>query len=323
MMGMRIRATAGAFLITLCALAMGFAGSARAASSVGVAPFEKSGSGEPPDIATRLADRLTTAGVACTGPDQIGIPAVAEPAPAQVKTWSEGAGVDGIVFGRVTGIGSRFSVDVQLRSTETGEVVSVHVVEIDSAAAVDGAVAELARKVLEGLTVLETGAPVARASSTGAGKAPPAVAARPPARKTKKDDGFFGGDGSPLRITSEDLEARQAGGARHMIFTNNVKATRGDLVLTSTRLDAFYPKGSSRPDKIVATGNVKMDRDAGQARCQKMTYLQADGRIHCEGNAELVREGDRAKGDKIEWDLETDTIFIKGNADVLLIDEEE
>ena len=108
-----------------------------------------------------------------------------------------------------------------------------------------------------------------------------------------------------------------------MIFTNNVKATRGDMVLTSTRLDAFYPKGSSRPDKIVATGNVKMDRDAGQARCQKMTYLQADGRIHCEGNAELVREGDRAKGDKIEWDLETDTIFIKGNADVLLIDEEE
>jgi lipopolysaccharide export system protein LptA len=66
-----------------------------------------------------------------------------------------------------------------------------------------------------------------------------------------------------------------------------------------------------------------MDREGGKALCQKMTYLEADGRVHCEGNAQLVRDGDRAKGDKIEWDLETDTIFVKGNADVLLADEPE
>ena len=77
MMRKRIRAAVGAVSFAVCAVAVGSAGPAQAASSVGVAPFEKSGSGEPPDIATRLADRLTTAGVACTGPDQIGIPAVA------------------------------------------------------------------------------------------------------------------------------------------------------------------------------------------------------------------------------------------------------
>jgi len=323
----RIRATLGPVLPSILALLLLVApGASRAAGAVGVAPFERSGTGDPPDIATRLADRLTTAGVACTGPDRIGVPAVAQPEPAQVMTWAKGTGVDAIVFGRVTGIGSRFSVDTQLRSTETGEVVSVHVVEIDRPGAVDSAVAELTRKILEGLSALEGGAPVALASSSaapaGPGQAPP-VASRPPEPK-KKDGGLLGGGGGgPLRITSEDLEARNSGGARHMIFTRNVKATRDDTVLTAKRLDAFYPKGESRPDKIVATGDVVMDRDGGKALCEKMTYVESENRIHCEGNAQLLRDGDRAKGDKIEWDLETETIFVKGNADVLLVDEKE
>ena len=72
----------------------------------------------------------------------------------------------------------------------------------------------------------------------------------------------------------------------------------------------------------MATGNVVLIRDDGEAHCDKMTYVQGTQRVHCEGNSELVRDGDRARGDKIEWDLETDTIFIKGNADVLLSDSE-
>jgi len=307
----------------LTAMLLALPGTAVAGHSVGVAPFELGGTGNPPDLATLLADRLTTAGVECAGPDRIGVPAVADPEPAQVQSWSQGSGVDAIVFGRVTGIGSRFSVDVQLRSAATGEVVSVYVAEIGRPGGVDAAVAELTHKVLEGLTALDAAAapPAATVRPVSSDAAPaPAVAARPPARK-RKSDGFFGGGGAPLRITSDDLEARQSGGARHMIFTRNVRATREDMTLTADRLDAFYPKGSSRPNKIVATGQVVMNREDGEAHCKKMTYLKSDGRIHCEGNAELVRKGDRAKGDKIEWDLETDTIFVKGNADILLIDE--
>jgi lipopolysaccharide transport protein LptA len=285
----------------------------QAAKSVGVAPFERSGTGDPPPVATLLADRLVTAGVSCIGPDRLGVPAVAEPEPAQVQAWSEGIGVDAIVFGRITGIGTRFSVDLQLRSTETGEVVSVHVGEISRPGAVDAAVEELTRKVLEGLSAMEAGVPVAALAT------PAAVSARPSPSARKKDEGLFGG-GSPLRITSNDLEARQSGGARHMIFTDNVKAVRTDITLTARRLDAFYPKGSSRPEKLVATGNVVLTRSDGEAHCDKMTYVQGSQRVHCEGHSELVRDGDRARGDKIEWDLETDTIYIKGNADVLLSD---
>jgi len=297
--------------IGLCLAAVFAAGPARAAESVGVAPFEQGGAAGGPDVATLLAERLLTAGVETVGPDRIGVPAVAEPEPAQVRSWAEGAGVDAIVFGRVTGIGSKHSIDVEVRSTETGEVMSVHVVEMGSAGE-SAAVKDLASKVLQSLSN----------GGSGAAGAAPSVGSRPPASTRRRsggdDDGLFGGSGGPLRITSDDLEARQSGGARHMIFTDNVRATRGDLVLTSNRLDAFYPKGSSRPEKIVATGRVVMNRDGGEAHCTKMTYLESDGRIHCEGDAELVREGDRATGDKIEWDLETDTIFVKGNADVLL-----
>jgi len=297
------------------------AGPAWAASSVGVAPFERSGVGEPPDIATMLANRLITAGVACVGPDRIGVPAVAEPDAAQVQSWSKGTSVDGIVFGRVTGIGNRYSVDLQLRSSRTGEVVSVHVTEFPKGGDPGAAVNELVSKVLEGLSVLESGGSRRTTATAAAGPAPP-VAARPAPAPRRKDKGLFSGDGGPLRITSDDLEARQSGGARHMIFTNNVKATRADVNLTANRLDAFYPKGSNRPEKLVATGRVRLVRNSGEARCQKMTYIDAEQRVHCEGDSELVRDGDRARGDKIEWDLETDTIFIKGNADVLLTDAE-
>jgi hypothetical protein len=185
----RIRSVVGAVLFLTCALAL--PGASRAAGALGVAPFERGGTGEPPDVATLLADRLTTAGVACTGPDRIGVPAVAKPEPAQVKAWSKGTDVEGIVFGRVTGIGNRFSIDTQLRSAETGEVVSAQVVEIDRPDGVDQAVADLARKVLEGLATLEGGTPVARASTSaaaaGAAPAAPPVASRPPATPKKKD----------------------------------------------------------------------------------------------------------------------------------------
>jgi len=339
-----------------------------AANSVGVAPFEKAGAGQPPEVATLLADRLLTAGVETVGPDRMGVPAVAEPESRQVMSWAEDSGVDVLVFGRVTGIGSRYSVDVQVRSARTGEVMSVHVAEISRPGAVGEAVDELARKVMEGLDAAPSagpraGRPVAasppaepaaassasipsplaqadsasavasepaparegRASaqapspSGGTSASPRAAASRPASSAADDGDGLFGG-GAPVRITSDTLEARQSGGARHMIFQNSVRATRDDLVLTSDRLDAFYPKGSSRPEKLVATGRVVMKRDDGEAHCSKMTYIDAQQMIHCEGNAELTRDGDVATGDKIEWDLETDTVFIKGNADVLLTD---
>lgn len=329
-------------ILSLIPLLPALAGRAAADRTVGVAPFERSGSGEPPEIATLLADRLLTAGVACVGPDRIGVPAVAEPEPAQVKAWSQASSVDAIVFGRITGIGNRFSVDARLRSARTGEVVSVYVAEIPPSGSVGTAVDELARKVLEGLASLDadtqpaaatassrtTPTASAAASSTAAASsaAPAPVGARPPAQARPRKQGakglFGSGDGAPLRITSDDLEARQSGGARHMIFTDNVKATRGETTLTANRLDAFYPKGSSRPEKLVATGRVVMKNDDGEAHCTTMTYVEAEQRVHCEGEgSQLVRSGDRARGDKIEWDLETDTIFVKGNADVLLIDE--
>jgi len=316
-----------AALLTLALILPVLAGPSRADRSVGVAPFERSGTGEPPEIASLLADRLLTAGVACVGPDRIGVPAVAEPEPAQVQAWSKASSVDAIVFGRITGIGNRFSVDARLRSARTGEVVNVHVAEIPPSGSVGAAVDELARKVLQGLAALDSEPRpiVAAATSTTTAAAP--VGARPPAQARPKETGakglFGSSDGAPLRITSDDLEARQSGGARHMIFSDNVKATRADMTLTSNRLDAFYPKGSSRPEKLVATGRVVLTRNDGEAHCTKMTYVEAEQRVHCEGEAELVRPGDRARGDKIEWDLETDTIFIKGNADVLLTEAED
>ncbi len=262
-----------------------------------------------PDFALLLAKRFLAAGVdPVVDPQNLGAPAEARPEAQAVQAWASRSGVAGIVVGSVTRLGARYSIDAQLRSGSDGAVVGTYVTETSAGDEAGGALTELADQMLADLRTLDATvpAPVAAAASS----------------RSENGSGASGGgtlfstSNGPIRIDSEQLEFDQSDGQRHFIFTDDVVATQDDVRLTSDRLDAYYPPGQSNPEKLVATGNVLMTREVGAARCREMTYLREEQRVICIGEpAELCQKKgqkvDWTRGPRIDWDLETDKIFVK------------
>jgi lipopolysaccharide transport protein LptA len=268
---------------------------------VGVAPFEvaaPSGS-EVPDFATLLADLLGTRGVGhIVGPGQLGAPANAEVEPTTARGWAESAAVDGVVVGRTTQLGTRFSVDVRLLSGDSGDVVDTYIAEVARSDQSTSAVAELADQVIAGLIALVA----------------PAEASAPPASR-----GAAGAQAhlrvfdrsAPISIKSQSLEAADVNGARRLVFTGDVNVVQDDITMTSNRLTADYPKGSSEPAQLVAEGAVRVIQGGQEARCDSGTFRRAEELLICCGNAELRDGASRVRGKCIEFNLANQTVRVE------------
>jgi lipopolysaccharide transport protein LptA len=308
-------------LLAICGLPRAAAGaeesssrasvSPKAPMAIGVAPFEvRAPEAEAvPDVGALLADRLATKGVdRVVGPSALGATAHAEPSDAEVRAWAAGAQVQALVVGRATRVGRQLALDAHLRAGASGAKIGTYVAEAPGADDVAAAVDRLASQVVEGWSAA-AGTPVA--------------AAPPPAKTPKRlsPDATLSEAGfdrnAPININSAELEAIQEdGGRRRFVFSGKVKVAQDNVTLTSDRLEAFYPSGTSQPDRLVATGHVVVSQENKRANCDQATYLSAQQRIFCRGNAELRQGEDVAKGQEIELHLDTQRMFIKGGATI-------
>jgi lipopolysaccharide export system protein LptA len=287
------------------------------AVTVGVAPFEKvAPSGDtPPDLCQLLAQRIGTLGVArVVGPDQLGAAALAEPDSDTVRAWASGAEVAAIAVGRTTRVGTQLSVDVRLRSGESGNVAGTYVAEILRPEQLGPAVDRLAAQIVDGTVAL-----------LAAGRSPPASVAGGSGSEDASSDsdrkslfalGAFDSS-EPLTIHSDALDAYQEEGMRRLVFTKNVRVTQADMTLSSDRLVAFYPEDGGEPDRLVADGRVVLVRGAREARCDHASYDRVARRLVCRGGAELRDGEDRLRGEVIEFEIESDRVVVSGGATIL------
>ena len=268
---------------------------------VGVAPFQVAApmGVEVPDYATLLADLLGTRGVGhIVGPGELGAPASADVDASVVRLLAEEAAVDGVVVGRTTQLGSRFSVDVRLLSADSGEVVDTYIAEIPRSDQTTSAVAGLADQVIAGLLALvapsdDPAAPVAR-DAVGSPASPRAF------------------DGSaPISIKSQSLEAAEVNGGRRLVFSGDVNVVQNDITMTSNRLTADYPKGASEPTRLIAQGAVRVILGGQEARCDNGTFQRAEELLICCGNAELRDGSSRVRGKCIEFNLGDQTVRVE------------
>ncbi len=263
-----------------------------------------------PEIDVLLADRIGTRGVRrIVGPAELAAEADAEPADTTVIEWAKRADVAGIVVGRITRIGNQISVDVQLRSGETGAVAGTYVAEIVQAERPEQAVDRLATQIFEGSQALASDGPAPVA-------APPIGAAV----STSKNDRFgirFDAD-RPVSIRADELEADRTDGARRLRFSKNVVVTQEDVTIRSAMLEAFYPPQSSQPDRLIAKGRVRMTQGENEARCDQVRYERSKELLVCQGNAELRDADGCVAGEQIEFDLANDTVKITGGARVVM-----
>jgi len=268
---------------------------------VGVAPFEAAGpsGAEVPDFATLLADLLGTRGVGrIVGPEQFGAPATAQVEASAVRAWAAAAAVDGVVVGRTTQLGSRFSVDVRLLSATSGAVVDTYIAEIARTDQVTSAVAKLADQVIAGAL----------------GLMGPADRAAPPAARSA-----MGSDASlrvfdssaPISIKSNALEAAEVNGNRRLVFSGDVNVVQDDITMTSNQLTADYDKGASEPSRLVAQGSVRVVQGNQEAQCDSGTFQRAEELLVCCGNAELRDGTSRVRGKCIEFDLGNQTVRVE------------
>jgi lipopolysaccharide transport protein LptA len=314
-----IRRIAASLAVGLLALGA-FAAAAQEAGEgvrIGVAPFERVGAAglAVPDIASGLAQLLSTKGVErVVGPAELGGAAAAGSTAEETVSRAKRAGVDLVVVGRTTRLGESLSVDSQLRSAVTGAPLGTPmVVEASGPSDLGRAIDELATLVLERSRRALGASTSAAAPRRGEPRAPVAP-------EGEKSDGSGKGQpfdsDAPISIKSDVLEAVEQDGERKFVFSGNVRAAQDDLHLQSDRLEAFYPKGQSQPEQMVATGRVVIKQTGKRALCKKATYFRTEQKLVCVGNAQLDEKCDRVRGKEIVFHLDTEVLEVIGAADV-------
>jgi lipopolysaccharide transport protein LptA len=275
------------------------------AEGIGVARFEVVPSGErAPELGAHVAQRLSTRGIgAVRGPSELGLAARFEASEEEARAWAREAGVDALVVGRTTRVGSGLSVHARVLDGPTGKPVGSPVIE------------EAARPDDVGRTIDRlTGSLIDRlAKRPGAVSAPPA---EKPAANERTGASFD--RGKPLSIQSDQLESQtDAKGGRRILFTGHVRATQGDLALHADRVEAISAPGNSEPDRLTAQGHVTLKQGTRTARCAEAVFHRREERVICTGQLAEIEQGcDRVRGPKIVFHLGSERLEVEGGADV-------
>jgi lipopolysaccharide transport protein LptA len=281
--------------------------------AIAVAAFEGAApaGSEVPDVGSLLADRLATKGVGqVVGPQALGVEAKTQPSADDVKAWSSKAGVEAIVVGRTTRNGPELAIEAYLRSGQTGQVVGTYTAQVPQPGALPETIDKLSDEVIAGWRKARPPAPPVSAKGEKPGSA------SVPGKAGDAKSGFQ--STAPISIKSDELEAIQKGKERFFLFTGHVFVQQDNVTLHSDRLEAYYPEGSSQPERLVATGHVLIEQEGKTAICDQATYLNTAQRIFCRGSAELRQGQDTARGKEIELQLDTERMFIRGDALVVL-----
>jgi len=321
--GLMRRASIAAGVLLLLGLAWAFPPGARAGSSPGtslriaVAPFalDESLAESGLDLAGALAERLAARPLErVVLPSELGGVAEARPPAQRIRDWAEHAQVDAVVVGNVGRAGNgQVEAWIETRSGHTGAVEARYRIEPTSELELDEQVEWLAARILSDLGYEER----ARDALPPVG----AAGADEPAKEEENgEDSLLGGIRSdePVSIESDEIEIVDRAGLRHLVFRRAVKVVQGDVTLLTDHLEAFYPEGASQPDRLEATGNVRVRQADRSAHCESATYLRQEQVIVCRGQAEILRKCDRVRGGEIRFDLERDTVRVMGAASVVL-----
>ncbi len=112
----------------------------------------------------------------------------------------------------------------------------------------------------------------------------------------------------PVTVHSDTMESLRSEGV--VIFRGNVVAEQ-DHLMCSDELHVFYDK-SQQVRNIVAIGNARIVQEGSRARGDKIVYDKAGGELIITGNAAAMQCGDIVRGEKIIFYLDSDNVMVEG-----------
>jgi lipopolysaccharide export system protein LptA len=130
----------------------------------------------------------------------------------------------------------------------------------------------------------------------------------------------------PIHVVADQLEVDNQG--QVATFIGAVKATQGDVKITSDRLQVFYDQqaqeqqqeepaggimdGGGKVRKVVALGHVKVVQEDRVAVGRKATYWAGGRKMLLEGEATVWRGKNQVSGEKITVFLDQDRALVHG-----------
>ncbi|MBP6217733.1 MAG: LptA/OstA family protein [Oligoflexales bacterium] len=123
----------------------------------------------------------------------------------------------------------------------------------------------------------------------------------------------------PVHFRGDGLVGSRRDG--YLELQKDVLVSQGDLTLKSDYAQVYYEDSSHEVKKIIAKGHVKVQRPAAgdrallSAKSDEIEFDVAKQRLVLQGHAELAKDGDLVKGERINYDIKTgwiDASQVKG-----------
>lgn len=131
------------------------------------------------------------------------------------------------------------------------------------------------------------------------------------AAETKKNE--------PIHIEADKMISHRQENA--VIFSGNVKATQGNLVLNSDQMTVYHngntqksgQKSTTRQQikKIFATGNVKLTKQGWMATGDKVDFFSEKRKVLLTGNIKVWQENNIITGESVLLNLDDGTTVIE------------
>lgn len=126
------------------------------------------------------------------------------------------------------------------------------------------------------------------------------------AEKTSKEKS----ENLPVVITADEMTADQK--SNHIIFVGNVVAKQGDLTISSDEMTVYNTK-NKKVGKIVALGNVKMNKGAQFAESDRLEYFEKDSKIVLTGNPHAWENDNEIFGTKMIFYVDKEIFIVSGS----------
>jgi lipopolysaccharide export system protein LptA len=114
----------------------------------------------------------------------------------------------------------------------------------------------------------------------------------------------------PVEITAEKMTANQK--TNQIIFEGNVVAKQGDLTISSDEM-TVHNKENNKLGKIVALGNVKMNKGDQFAESERAEYFEKEGKIVLTGDPHAWENDNEIFGTKMIFYVEKEIFVVFGS----------
>lgn len=124
------------------------------------------------------------------------------------------------------------------------------------------------------------------------------------------------GSKDPIDIKADSTEFR--GKENLVIFAGSVTAVRGNMTITSDRLEVILNQETREVSETRAIGNVSIRRDDVLATGGKAVYQLSTDTVTLSEAPKIWRGGDAVEGELVVLHLGEDRMEVKGQARVIL-----